>query len=144
MSTVAESTSGRTLKAPAQKAKKGGVNPGQGRRALYLVAPTVLLLGVVIVYPLLKAIVMSFQKDSGLDPATGLFVSGGSAGLANYNPRLLEQCATVGGGTTTCPPGNLGSQFYDALWVTLFFTVTTVVIETVLGLWFATIMNRTF
>jgi multiple sugar transport system permease protein len=44
----------------------------------------------------------------------------------------------------SCPPGSLGSQFYDALWVTLFFTVVSVAIEVVLGLWFAMIMNRNF
>jgi len=122
----------------------GGPGGRQGRTAAWLIAPTVLLLGVVIVYPLVKAVVMSFQKDSGLDPATGMFVEGGGAGLANYRHWLLQECSQPGGGTIDCPPGNLGSQFYDALWVTLFFTVVTVVVEVVLGLWFATIMNRTF
>jgi len=142
--TSVDATSGRAQRVPPAKQRRGGLNAGQGRLAVWLIAPTVLLLGVVIVYPLLKAIVMSFQKDAGLDPATGLFVSGGSAGLSNYKHWLLEQCGTAGGGTVPCPPGNLGSQFYDALWVTIFFTVATVVIEVVLGLWFATIMNRTF
>jgi multiple sugar transport system permease protein len=87
---------------------------------------------------------MSFQKDSGLDKASGLFVQGGNAGLANYQHWLLQQCSTAGGGTESCPPGTLGSQFYDALWVTVFFTVASVLIEVALGLWFATIMNRTF
>ena len=64
---------------------------------------------------------------------------GGSAGLDNYKHWLLQQCGDV-----KCPPGTSVRQFYDALWVTLFFTVTTVVIEIVLGLWFAMIMNRTF
>jgi multiple sugar transport system permease protein len=145
MSTVAEPTTGRAQKkAAAPKPRKGGLNAGQGRNAYLLLTPTIVLLAIVIVYPLFKAIVMSFQKDSGLDPATGLFVSGGSAGLSNYKHWLAQQCAVAGGGTESCPPGNLGAQFYDALWVTLFFTLATVVIEVMLGLWFATIMNRDF
>ena len=95
----------------------------------------------VILYPLVKAVLMSFQKDSGLDTATGLFVEGGNAGLSNYTHWLLQQCGTT---ASTARPGTLGAQFYDALWVTLFFTVATVAIEVVLGLWFAMIMNRTF
>jgi multiple sugar transport system permease protein len=143
MSTVTQGTTGQS-RGPAPTANRRGVDTTQGRRAMFLVTPTLILLAIVIVYPLLKAIVMSFQKDSGLDKASGLFVQGGNAGLANYQHWLLQQCATTGGGTESCPPGTLGSQFYDALWVTLFFTVTSVVIEVVLGLWFATIMNRTF
>lgn len=144
MSTIVETAPGQAPKVTAPKVKTGGLNAGQGRRALLLVAPTLLLLAVVIVYPLIKAVIMSFQKDSGLDPATGMFVQGGSAGTANYEHWLLQQCAQVGGGTAPCPPGSLGAQFYDALWVTLFFTVTSVAIEILLGLWFAMIMNRTF
>ena len=51
----------------------------------------------VILYPLVKAVVMSFQKDSGLDPATGMFVEGGFAGLQNYRHWLLQQCQTPTG-----------------------------------------------
>ncbi|HEY8281378.1 MAG TPA: sugar ABC transporter permease [Leifsonia sp.] len=116
----------------------------QGRWALYLIAPTIALLAIVIGYPVVSAIIMSFQKDAGLDPATGLFVAGGFAGFQNYAHWLLQQCQGPNGTTITCPPGNLGSQFWNAVFVTFFFTVTTVVIETILGMWFAFIMNRTF
>jgi len=144
MSTITETpaVAGRSDKPP--KLKKGGLNAGEGRRGLMLVAPTLLLLAVVIVYPLVKAVIMSFQKDAGLDPASGLFVEGGPAGLSNYSHWLLQRCATADGGTVSCPPGNSGSQFYSALGVTLFFTVFAVLLETLLGLWFATIMNRDF
>ena len=122
-----------------KKKKSKGLNAGQGRRGLVLVAPSLLVLTLIIIYPLVKAVSLSFTKDAGLDPATGLFVEGGSAGLDNYKHWLLQQC-----GTTTCPPGTLGAQFYDALNVTIFWTVVTVTLETLLGLWFATIMNREF
>jgi len=145
MSTVTTTAGTPTGRPAGGKTKSpGSLNAGQGRRALFLVAPTLALLAVVIVYPLFKAIIMSFQKDSGLDKATGMFVQGGSAGLSNYQHWILARCAATGGGTVDCPPGSLGAQFWDAFWVTLFFTVATVSIEIVLGLWFAMIMNRTF
>ena len=138
MSAVAESTRKSTPtrnKAPKEK----GLHAGQGRQGLLLVAPTLIFLAVIIIYPLLRAVQLSFQKDAGLDPATGLFVEGGSAGISNYTHWLLQQCGNV-----DCPPGTLGAQFYNAFWVTLFFTVTSVVIEVILGMWFAMIMNREF
>lgn len=114
------------------------------RWAMYLIVPTIALLAVVIGYPVVSAIVMSFQQDAGLDSLTGMFVQGGFAGLENYAHWLLQQCMNGAGQTIACPPGNLGSQFWNATFVTLFFTVVTVVLETVLGLWMAIIMNRTF
>lgn len=136
MSAVAQSTRGSTKGKPP---KNKGLNAGQGRQGLLLVAPTLAFLAIIIIYPLLRAIYLSFQKDQGLDAATGLFVSGGSAGLSNYTHWLLQKCGSV-----DCPPGTIGAQFYDALWVTLFFTVVSVVIEVLLGIWFAMIMNRDF
>jgi multiple sugar transport system permease protein len=125
--------------APTQPAGPKSLNAGQGRRGLLLVTPTVILLGIVIVYPLIRAVIQSFQKDAGLDPTTHLFVQGGFAGLDNYKHWLLQQCGNV-----SCPPGTLGAEFYDAVFITLFFTVVSVSVEVVLGLWFAMIMNREF
>ena len=136
MSSVAQSTAGPTQKKPA---KNKGLNAGQARTGYLLVAPTIIFLSVIIIYPLLKAVQLSFQKDAGLDPATGLFVEGGSAGISNYTHWLLQKCGEV-----DCPPGAIGAQFYSAFWVTLFFTVVSVVIEVLLGMWFAMIMNRDF
>lgn len=115
----------------------------QGRWASILVAPSIVVLGIVIVYPVVNAIAMSFQKDAGLDPATGLFSEGGSAGFSNFTHWLLQQCAS-GGAEIACPPGTLGSQFWNATFTTFFFAVVTVVLETVLGYWMAVIMARTF
>jgi ABC-type sugar transport system permease subunit len=121
-----------------------GIHKGEGRLALYLVLPTLLLLGLVLLYPIGRAFYMSVHKDAGLDAATGLFTNGGFAGFLNYEHWLLQRCASAGGGTVGCPPGNLGSQFYDAVKVTLFFTFMTVVIEVVLGMLMALVMNRAF
>ncbi|GAB3084160.1 MULTISPECIES: carbohydrate ABC transporter permease [unclassified Phycicoccus] len=138
MSAVAQSTQGSTKKSPPTKKPKG-LNDAQRRQGLLLVLPTLAFLAAVILYPLVRAVFDSFKKDEGLDPATGLFVQGGSAGVSNYTHWLLQQCGNV-----DCPPGTLGAQFYSAFWVTLFFTVVSVVVEIGLGMWFAMIMNRDF
>ena len=124
----------------------GQENPhrSQGQWAARLLAPTNNPQGIVIVYPIISAIVMSFQKDAGLDPATGLFTAGGPAGIQNYVNWLGQQCAAPGGGTVACPPGTLGGQFWTATGTTFLFTVITVAFETVLGFWMAMIMARTF
>src|SRR6476660_2640226 len=116
----------------------------QGKWASWLLAPTIVALSIVIVYPIISAIVMSFQADAGLDPATGLFTEGGPAGFSNYVNWIAQQCSSPDGGTVSCPPGTLGSQFWSATATTFFFTVVTVALETVLGFWMAMIMARTF
>ncbi|WP_314193490.1 sugar ABC transporter permease [uncultured Arthrobacter sp.] len=116
----------------------------QGKWASWLLAPTIIALAVVIVYPIISAIVMSFQKDAGLDPATGLFTAGGPAGIQNYVNWLGQQCAAPAGGTVACPPGTLGAQFWTATGTTFIFTIITVTLETVLGFWMAMIMARSF
>jgi multiple sugar transport system permease protein len=112
--------------------------------ASMLVAPTLIVLAIVIVYPITSALFQSFQKDAGLNPATGMFVAGGFAGFSNYTHWLLQQCTTAGGATVPCPPGNLGSQFWSSVGTTFFFTIVTVVLETVIGFGMAVIMARTF
>jgi len=111
----------------------------QGRWASVLLAPSLILLAIVIIYPVINAIIMSFQKDAGLDPATGFFSEGGPAGFDNYTHWLLQQC-----GSGPCPPGTLGAQFWNSMSTTFFFTAVTVVFETVLGFWMAVIMARSF
>ncbi|WP_170945836.1 sugar ABC transporter permease [Rhodococcus sp. 14-2483-1-2] len=136
----------------------GGSSPGRGRhvrsknkrfgltqgRAWLLIAPTMVILAIVIVYPVIRALVMSFSKDPGLDPSTGMFVSGGSAGFDNYTHWLLQQCTSASGTSVPCPPGTLGSQFWGAVGNTAFFTVVTVSIEVVIGFAMAVIMGKTF
>ncbi|MEV0682575.1 sugar ABC transporter permease [Nocardia sp. NPDC050378] len=115
----------------------------QSRRAWLFVTPVMVALAVVIGYPVFQALWMSFRKDAGIDPATGMFVEGGSAGFDNYTHWLLQQCNSLMG-TVSCPTGTLGSQFWAAVGVTLFFTVVTVTIEATLGLGMAMVMGKTF
>ena len=115
----------------------------QGRAASMLIAPTIIVLSIVILYPVVLAVIQSFQKDAGLDPKTGLFVAGGFAGFSNYTHWILQQCI-AGGATVPCPPGNLGAQFWSSIGTTFFFAVATVILETALGFGMAVIMARTF
>src|SRR6266536_3663440 len=133
-------------KAPARRRgrPRSELHPGERRLGLTLILPTIVLLAIVIGYPVVRAIIMSFQKDPGLDPATGLFVTGGNAGFSNYSHWLLEQCKSPSGQVAHCPPGTLGGQFWDSMFVTIFFTICTVVLEVVLGMWMAIVMNRAF
>jgi multiple sugar transport system permease protein len=125
--------------------KRKKITTGEGRLAVYLIAPTIALLGLVVGYPIGKAIYQSFQTDQGLDKATGFFNQGGQwTGVTNYKHWLLQQCPKVGGGTSSCPPGTLGSQFWDSVTVTLLFAFVTVTLETLIGMGFALMMNRAF
>jgi len=114
---------------------------GRDLRAFWLLAPTMAVLAVVIAYPVLRAVYLSFQDDAGLNEETGRFESGGFAGFKHYLMWLTGDCGT---GAGSCPDGNLGSDFWQAVGITFFFAVITVAIEVVLGLWMATVMNRTF
>lgn len=114
------------------------------RRAFWLVGPSLALLAVVIGYPILRAVWLSFQADKHLDPSTGMFVEGGFAGVDHYLYWLTQRCMSPNGTVSTCAPGNLAMDFWPALRITLFFVVVTVTLETILGLWMAMVMNRSF
>lgn len=111
--------------------------------ASWLLAPTLILLAAVIGYPVVSAVVMSFEQNPGLD-ANGFFQAGGFAGFQNYVSWVLQQCPAPGGGFQDCALGQLGAQFWSAMGNTFFVTVITVALETVIGFWMALIMARTF
>ncbi|EOM76819.1 sugar ABC transporter permease [Rhodococcus rhodnii] len=109
------------------------------RRAFWLVAPTMAILAVVIGYPVLRAVYLSFQAERGINEDTGRFEAGGFAGFDHYLMWLTQRCGDV-----TCPPGTLGADFWPAVGTTFFFAVVTVSIEACLGLWMAIVMSRSF
>lgn len=127
-----------TTRAAGQKNSRSTAN------ALLLIIPTLALLAVVIGYPVVRALWLSFQADRHIDPSTGMFVEGGFAGFDHYLYWLLQRCMTPAGTVGTCAPGQLATDFWPALGITLFFVVVTVSIETALGLWMALVMNREF
>jgi len=108
------------------------------------VAPSMLVLAVIILYPLGRAVWMSLHGDSKrLDPETGRFVTGGFVGIENYTRWITQTCNTATG-SIPCPPGTLGSQFWQSIFNTFFFTVVTVSLETVIGFAMAVVMAKSF
>jgi ABC-type sugar transport system permease subunit len=133
--------------APPEKGRRRRqkISSGEGRLALALIAPTLALLALVVGYPIIKAVYQSLLTDQGLNNATGFFDQGNKwNGVGNYKYWLLQQCPKAGGGTETCPTGLLGSQFWSSVEITLFFALVTVVLETIIGVAFALMMNRAF
>ncbi|MCS4489499.1 sugar ABC transporter permease [Corynebacterium sp. ES2794-CONJ1] len=112
------------------------------RHAGLLVAPALTVLAIVIGYPIMRAIYLSFQADKHLDPQTGLFVEGGFAGLRHYSYWIQQRCMLPSGEIATCPPGVLATDFWPALGNTVFFTGVTVILEILLGIAMAIIMHR--
>ncbi|TDD76121.1 carbohydrate ABC transporter permease [Actinomadura rubrisoli] len=100
------------------------------RLAALLLSPTLLVLALVIGYPVLAGFRESlFTRGQGLD-ADGFVVEGERfAGLDNY---------------TAIFTGDRSDAFWNAFANTTFFTVTTVVLETVIGVGMALIMHQAF
>ncbi len=102
---------------------------GQGRLAAIMLSPTFLVLLLVIGLPILAGIRQSFYTSGGID-ASGFVVEGDRfIGLKNY---------------TAIFSGASSGRFWNAFYVTTLFTVVCVVIETVIGMAMALIMNRAF
>jgi multiple sugar transport system permease protein len=93
-----------------------------GRAAFWLVGPALLVLAAIIGYPVVKAAARSLYGD-GID-AHQPFV-----GLHNYAAALW---------------GTSSSTFWASVEVTFLFTVVTVLLETLIGLGMALVMNRAF
>lgn len=141
MSTVLKRHGSAKDKNADSKPKKTRFGSDSGK-AYALVAPALIVLAIVIGYPILRAIWLSFQANRHLDPSTGVFVDGGFAGLDNYLYWIQNRCMTPTGTVGDCPPGVLATDFWPALGITLFFTVVTVALEAVLGMVMALIMNH--
>lgn len=95
--------------------------------AALLVSPTLLVLGLVIAYPVLSALYTSLFTAPGIDPKTGFVEDGDSfAGLDNFTSIFSAA----------------GDRFWNAFWNTSFLTLTSVALETIIGLGMALIMHQ--
>lgn len=112
---------------PHAPGRRKRATAGAGRLAALLISPTMLVLGVVILYPTLMAMHESLYGAKGIDPQTG-FVQKTEpfVGLGNYGAIL----------------GPRAGEFWNAFWNTSYFTVTTVTLETVIGVGMALIMHQ--
>jgi multiple sugar transport system permease protein len=120
----------RPAKEPKQPKRPQRFNEGTGRLAALLLSPTLLVLAVVVLFPIMSALRESlFQSGQHLD-ANGFIVKGSTfVGLDNYSAIFK---------------GDTGHRFWNAFYNTTFFTVVCVVLETVLGVAMALIMAKAF
>ena len=118
------------VRAPVAKPKKAHSNEDHGRLAALLLTPTMAVLLIVIGYPILAAIYQSlYTQNQGVDES-GFVVEGDKfSGLDNY---------------TAIFSGATGDRFWGAFYNTSFFTVVCVVIEVIIGVAMALIMNKAF
>jgi multiple sugar transport system permease protein len=103
---------------------------GTGKLAAILLSPTMLVLGLVVLFPIISSLRESLYKPGGVDPETG-FVNEGDTfvGLQNY---------------TDIFSGDTGDRFWNAFYNTTFFTFACVVLETILGVAMALVMHKAF
>ena len=77
----------------------GSTRTAQSRKhylqAAGLIAPALIALAIVIGYPIVRAIMLSFQGNKRLNPTTGLFEEGAFAGLDNYLYWITNQCLSL-------------------------------------------------
>ncbi len=114
---------------PGKKLRHTSFNEGTGRLAALLLSPTLIVLLLVIGYPIISALRESLYTSGGIDP-DGFVIEGTQfVGLDNF--------AAIFSGET-------GDRFWNAFYNTTFFTVTCVVIETLLGVLMALVMHKAF
>jgi multiple sugar transport system permease protein len=116
---------------PAKKPKRQQrFDEGTGRLAAILLSPTLVVLALVVLFPIISALRESlFQSGQHLD-ANGFVVQGSQwVGLQNYADIFR---------------GDTGHRFWNAFWNTTFFTVVCVVLETILGVAMALVMHKAF
>ncbi|HEY0699710.1 MAG TPA: sugar ABC transporter permease [Micromonospora sp.] len=101
-----------------------------GRLALFLLSPTLLALALVVGYPVLAALRLSFQVTTDrINPETGFKETTDRFGLDNY-AQIFS--------------GDAGDRFVNAFWNTTTFTIAGGAVEVVLGVAMALIMNKAF
>jgi multiple sugar transport system permease protein len=113
------------MTAVGNSARPRGRRPrGDGRSAFWLLFPTIVLLGIIVGYPVVRALWLSLFTENASGTVTNVFV-----GLRNYQRALV---------------GDDAGPFWDSIGVTVLFTVTTVAAEVVIGTLLALIMHRRF
>jgi multiple sugar transport system permease protein len=120
----------RPAKEPKKPKRQQTFNEGTGRLAATLLSPTMLVLGLVVLFPIISALRESLYQSGTRIDENGFIVKGSTwVGLQNY---------------TDIFKGDTGDRFWNAFYNTTFFTVVCVVLETVLGVAMALIMHKAF
>ena len=112
----------------------------RSRLGLFLSPRRIVVLAVVIGYPVVRAVVMSFQKDAGPRPGDRAVRRGRLRRLLQLHPLAVP--AVHGGGPSRARPARWARSSGPPSGTPSFFTVVTVALEVVLGLWMALVMGR--
>ncbi|MGW5187956.1 carbohydrate ABC transporter permease [Kribbella sp. NPDC004138] len=117
----------RPVKEPKRQQR---FDEGTGRLAATLLSPTLLVLGVVVLFPIMAALRDSLYQSGQRIDENGFIVKGSTfVGLDNY---------------TAIFKGETGDRFWNAFYNTTLFTVVCVILETALGVAMALIMHKAF
>ncbi|WP_020392413.1 carbohydrate ABC transporter permease [Kribbella catacumbae] len=120
----------RPANEPPKSGKARRHDEGTGKLAALLLSPTLLVLGLVVMFPIISALRTSLYKPGGVDPETGFVTEGDTyVGFDNY---------------TAIFTGDTAERFWNAFYNTTFFTITCVVLETILGVAMALVMHKAF
>lgn len=124
VTTATPPSTARAAKPPAAKSDP----QRHGRLAVLLLTPTFLVLALVVLYPLISAVRESlYKKQEGLDE-NGFTISGDKfVGVQNYSDMFS---------------GETGTRFWNAFFNTTFLTVTTLILEVVIGVSMALVMHH--
>ncbi|MFI6675407.1 carbohydrate ABC transporter permease [Kribbella sp. NPDC050470] len=113
-----------------KKPRRTSFNEGTGRLAAILLSPTMLVLILVVGLPILSALRESLYQSGQRIDESGFVIQGSEfVGLDNYSAIFS---------------GETGERFWNAFYNTTFFTVTCVLLETVLGVAMALVMHKAF
>ncbi len=137
--TAPATVAGRPAATPGRKPKKNPLSDGQGALAGLLISPTMLVIALVVGFPILFSLRESlFRSNSGIDPNTGIVMSGDQfVGLSNFTDIFTNPEMVI---------GVFGSmdRLVNAFLNTTFFTVVCVTAETIIGVAMAVIMSKAF
>ncbi|MFC5601631.1 carbohydrate ABC transporter permease [Deinococcus cellulosilyticus] len=117
--------------APQTKRTRGGVEAARARSAMWFLIPALIAIALVAGYPLFKTIFYSFYNVNISDPSSGEFL-----GLGNY--WYTDPQTGVSLGALQDP------KWWSAVWNTVKFTGVSVLLETILGLIVALVLNTKF
>src|SRR5215203_2394751 len=106
---------------PAKRRSRG---VPERRLAVYMVAPSMALIAIVALWPIIYAIWLSLHEYSLRQAGLSRWAS--PAGLGNYQDALQS------------------SEFWDATRITFIFTIASVILETIIGLAMALAMHAAF
>ena len=122
------------LKPPADPAKavprrqrqpKSGMRKREGRLGVGLILPAVLVVGLLVIFPLLWNISLSFQEAR--------LINIREVSLVGFEPTLKNYETALG-----------ASDFWPVLRTTFIYTIAGTFFSILLGLWAALVLNKTF